>query len=504
MRGLERTFGVVTDTNGNFATVFTPLPNEGGVYTVAAVVPGITSAPPQSQFTIFGAAFTPASSTLSVTEGGSAGVSVTLQNLSEAPLTGLSVTLLGVAGNLTGAATLSTNFLVGQGAVTLTCKVSASDASIRQSGFTLQVTSAEGAAISLPVSVSVQPLLAVLVATPSQLGGAMLRGAQTIVQFDLVNLGGSASGPLNVNLPATPWMSLASTNPLPLARSGGDQSRHLGAHAPANLALGPYTGRLTVSGSGAGLAVPFAFICVSDAHGALRVHSVDQFTFFASGSPPLTNANLAIIEPFSRTVVATGITDTNGLWLITNLAEGTYELDLTADQHTPFKGSATVTAGTTNDVEAFLSRQTVTYTWTVVPTQVQDVTLITVQAAFEANVPAPVIVPSPASLDFSSLDAPGKFMNVPISLANYGLIGVQGVAIRSATIRLTSLTCSRAPSVICRHTGPSPYRCGSPGWARPAPSSRTTRLARFRFRSRGSTSAARMTSTTPSASRFSD
>ena len=115
--------------------------------------------------------------------------------------------------------------------------------------------------------------------------------------------------------------------------------------------------------------------------------------------------------------------------LLTNIAAGTYELDVTAAQHAAFKGSATVTAGKTNVVQTFLSLQTVTYTWTVVPTQIQDQTLITVQAEFEANVPAPVVVPSPASIDVGSLQQPGQFMDIPLTLANYGLIAVQDVTI---------------------------------------------------------------------------
>src|ERR1019366_7176368 len=109
--------------------------------------------------------------------------------------------------------------------------------------------------------------------------------------------------------------------------------------------------------------------------------------------------------------------------------EGTYQLSLTADKHPSFRGGAVVTANHTNAVQAFLSLHTVTYVWTVVPTQVQDVTTITVQAQFEANVPAPVVVPSPASLDLAPLTQPGQFMDVPFTLSNHGLIGVQNVGI---------------------------------------------------------------------------
>jgi subtilase family serine protease len=429
VRGLQRVISVTTDANGNFSTVFTPLPTEAGLYTVAAVAPGIASAPPQDYFTILGATLRPESLTETVNEGGSQSSAVTIEDLGEVPLTGLTASIVGLAANLSATANLSTNYLAGQGVVTLAVLVSASDASIRQSAFTVHFTTAEGVALDLPVNVAVTPLVAQISTAPAQLSAAMLRGAQTIVQFEVVNLGAAPSGPLTVSVPSVPWLSVASTNPLPSLAPSASNLVTLVLTPAADLPLGPYTGALTISGSGLGLTVPFAFNCVSDAHGALLVHSVDEFTFFATGSPPLTNANITLIEPFSRAIVATGITDTAGQLMLPNLMEGIYELDVTATQHAAFKGSATVTAGITNVVETFLSRQTVTYTWTVVPTQVQDVTHITVQAEFEANVPAPVVVPSPASLDLAALQQSGQFMDVPITLANYGLIAVHGVTI---------------------------------------------------------------------------
>jgi hypothetical protein len=429
VRGLQRVISVTTDANGNFSTVFTPLPTEGGFYTIAAVAPGITNAPAQDQFTILGASLSPASLAVTVTEGSNAMSSVSVQNLSEVPLTGLSASISNLAANLGASATFNTNYLAGQDTVTLNVAISASDSTIRQSSFVVHLTSAEGVTLDLPVSVAVTPLIAKLVSGPAQLSASMLRGAQTILQFSLVNLGGAASGPLTVNLPAVPWMSFANTNPLPSLPPGGSNLVTLVLTPAPDQVLGPYSGSLTISGSGLGLTVPFAFNCVSDAHGAVRIHSVDEFTFFAAGSPPLTNASVTLIEPFSRSLVATGITDTAGQLLLPGVMEGTYELDVTADQHAPFKGSAVVTANLTNDVETFLSRQTVSFSWSVVPTNIQDVTHITVQAEFEANVPAPVIVPTPASIDLSSLQQPGQFMDVPLTLANYGLIGVHDVAI---------------------------------------------------------------------------
>lgn len=429
VRGLQRTLAVQTDTNGNFSTLFAPLPNEGGNYTVSAVPPGQSSAPPQAQFTIFGMKLNNPSLTLNPLAGGSAQGSVTLQNLTEVPLTGLTATINGLAANLSASAMLATNRLDDQAAILLNLSVTANDASTLLSGFTVHLASAEGAVADLPVVVRITTLKPRLLTTPSVLNATMLVNGQTVVQFGVINAGGVETGPLSIAAPGVSWLTIASTNPLPSLAPGQSNLVTIVLTPGADLPLGPYSGKLSVNCSLAGVSLPFSFDAISDAHGALRINTVDEFTFFGADSPPLTNASITLTDPFTGTVVASGKSDTNGLFVAPSLLAGNYQLDISADKHSSFHGSATVVAARTNRVEAFLSRQTVTFTWSVVPTDIEDVTKITVQAEFEANVPAPVVVPNPTSLDLSSLTQPGQFIDVPLTLANYGLIAVHNVTI---------------------------------------------------------------------------
>jgi len=429
VRGLQRILSVTTDTNGNFSTVFNPLPNEAGNYTIAAVFPGITSAPAQDQFNILGMLASPTSLSLAIIQSSNQTASINLQNLGEVTLTGLSATINGLAANLSASTSFTTNYLAGQNAVGLTLQITATDASVLQSSFTVQVTSSEGAVLNVPVNVTVNALTANLVAYPSSLSASMLRGSQTIVTFSLVNSGGAPSGPLSINLPSVSWLSVASTNPIPSIAPGATNQVTLLLSPDANMALGPYTGSLSVIGTGVGLLMPFNFTAVSDAHGALTVSSVDEYTYFAAGSPPLTNASVTLINPYTGAVVASGVTDRNGQYFVSGVMEGVYELDLSANQHAPFRGEAVISAGQTNSMLAFLARQTVTFTWTVIPTSIQDTTHITIDATFETDVPAPVVVPNPASIDLGPLTQPGQYLDIPFTVENYGLIGVHNLNI---------------------------------------------------------------------------
>ena len=257
----------------------------------------------------------------------------------------------------------------------------------------------------------------------------MLPGGQNVVQFEVMNQGGAPSGPLTVIVPATPWLGVASMNPLPSLAPGQSNLVTLLLTPPVDLALGPYTGLLAVNSAAASLEVPFTFNAVADADGALLIQTVDEYTYYSTGTPPLTNASVTLTDPSSGSVVARGTTGSNGVFLVPSLLAGSYNLSVAANQHASFSGTAVVTAGQTNTIQAFLSLQTVTYTWSVVPTQVQDQTEITIEASFETDVPAPVVVPTPTSIDVGSLTQVGQFLSVPLTLANYGLIAAQGVAI---------------------------------------------------------------------------
>src|SRR5207249_4787756 len=147
-----------------------------------------------------------------------------------------------------------------------------------------------------------------LLATPGDLSGGMARGRQKTVEFDVVNVGGIATGPITVSLPGVPWMQLVSTNPLP-SLEPGETNRVILLLTPASdLQLGPYTGSLALNAAQASLSVPFNFRALSEAKGDLLVRAVDEYAYYAEGSPPLGGASVTVQDAVAHTNVATGVT----------------------------------------------------------------------------------------------------------------------------------------------------------------------------------------------------
>ncbi len=420
----------LTDSIGNFSTTWTPLAGEAGFYEIGAAHPGDAAAPVQDSFRLLGLRLDPATAVFTVTEGLSHQDTATVENLSDLALTGLDVEVISKPANLNVSATLAGSTLSGSGTATLNYTVTpaAEDAS---GSVKLRVHSVEGVSADLDLAVSIEPLRPRLVAVPANLVAGMTRGWQTLVEFDVANLGGLPTGPLIVAIPDLPWMSVATINPLP-ALDPGQTNRITLLLSPApGLALGPYTGSVVLNASNATLSVPFTFRALSEAKGDLRITAVDELTYYAEGAPNLAGANVVIRDAITRSNLANGVTDANGQFFVGQLPEAYYEVELTADRHTSYRQTHLVRAGQTNEISAFLSRQVVTYNWTVEKIEIEDRYKITVETTFETVVPLPVVTVEPSVIDLAEISA--EVTQINLKITNHGLIAANNTHLNFPT-----------------------------------------------------------------------
>ena len=122
-------------------------------------------------------------------------------------------------------------------------------------------------------------------------------------------------------------------------------------------------------------------------------------------------------------MVATGTTDATGEVTLSNVPAGPYVLQVSAPGHQTYQASINVVPGITTPDEVFLTNQLVTYTWQVVPTEIQDQYTIQLQTTFATNVPAPVVTLSgPQSVPTLQ---PGQSTQINLTATNHGLIAAQ-------------------------------------------------------------------------------
>ncbi len=432
-RGTERVISALTDSGGNFSTTWQPLPGEAGFYQIFATHPGVSMVPVQDEFRLVGMRATPANVAFTAVEASGKSGSIVIENLSDLPLTGLSVTVISqpaglqIGVNLTGGGTLA-----GGGTAALSYTVLPTTAQA-YGNVVIRVGSDQGASVDVALAVSVEPLRPRLVATPGSLGAGMARGRQAVVEFKLVNEGGIATGPIVIALPSVPWLTLATTNPIPPLLPGETNGTTITLllTPAADLTLGVYEGSLALNSSNASLTVPFNFRALSESKGDLRITAVDELTYYAVGTPNLTGASVAVRDAVTHAAVATGLTDTNGQFFVAQLPEAYYEIELTADKHTTYRNTHLLMAGRTNDISAFLSRQVVTYNWTVEPTEIEDRYKITVETTFETVVPIPVVTIEPSVIDLAEITAAET--QIMVTITNHGLLAANNTRLSFPT-----------------------------------------------------------------------
>ncbi|MGV3772119.1 MAG: CARDB domain-containing protein [Verrucomicrobiales bacterium] len=430
VKGTRRLIDARSDANGNFETTFVPLPNEAGHVVIGADHPGVQEDPVQDEFNIFGVRFTDHDLSLRLFPMSVLTGNIGLQNLADQPLTGVSIVAEGLPAGISMSFNL-TNRLVANELLEIpyTLNVDNITTELRVQA-RLKVSTTEGAIAYMPVSLTIAPHRATLVANPGVLSQGMLRGNQQLVEFNVSNVGGASSGPLEVRVPPVPWLSLVSPVALPALAPREVTRVVIRLSPPADLPLTRYDGSLVIgSSSSASVNVPFSFRAISEAVGDLRVEVKDDYTYHVAGAPRVQGANVTLTDPLSGAIIATGLSDADGFATFTNLFEGSYQMTVTAPKHSQYRGPVTIIPGTLTDVSTFIDRQTVTYRWTVVPTEVEDRYKVVLESVFETEVPIPVVtIDNPMMMP---LIVEGRDTQMEIKVTNHGLIAAERVSVQT-------------------------------------------------------------------------
>jgi hypothetical protein len=430
VRGTHRQIEVVTDANGDFTGTFTPLPREAGRFRIAAAYPGLPMPAAQDEFSLLGLDLL-SPGFITVTEGSTLNGSTRIRNLSDVALTGLVLEVVEHDPSLTVSANLETNRLAGDEEILVNYAITPVNRSVVQSGVRLRVTTAEGATDVQVFTVRQEFLRPALVTTPGRLSSSMLRGGQTLVNFEVANNGGLATGPLDVLLPNLPWLSVSTPARMAPLAPGARTTVSLLLTPAADVALGDYPGNLVLSGGNTALTVPFEFRAISDNRGSLVLTAEDEYTYFAAGGPKVTNALVVLTDALSGVNISTNVTGADGTARFDNITEAQYIVSVKADKRGPFRQTAFVPAGGVTNVVAFLPRETVRYSFTVTPTTVEDRYAFTVESTFETQVPIPVVTIEPASLDIAN--RPEDEFQVNYTIRNHGLIAANNVKLPTKT-----------------------------------------------------------------------
>ena len=155
-----------TDAIGRFKTVWQPLGREAGRYFVSADRPNVADEPPEDEFVLFGADIEPNAVDHRVLAGQRIERSVTVRNLGDVELSGLSARVENAPANLVIEPNCP-NTLGPKAAAPLKYSVKAIDASVRDTQFDVVVSRGQTPIATLHVHAEVVPIAAVLAGVPA-------------------------------------------------------------------------------------------------------------------------------------------------------------------------------------------------------------------------------------------------------------------------------------------------------------------------------------------------
>lgn len=416
---------VMTDESGHFKTVWQPFVREAGRYHIWADHPEIRSEPPEAEFVLFGADIEPNVVDHRIIAGQRISRSVAIRNVGDVELSGLSARVENAPAHLTVEPECPTT-LGPNATASLKYSVTATDDTLRDGQFDVVVSHKQTPVARLHVRVEVIPVSPVLRAYPHEIAAGMVRGGQTLVDLEIVNVGGSPSDALTVDLPAdAAWMSLVTPAAVGPLDPNESTPVTVSLMPDESMPLQSYEGDLVIGDGQADVRAPFHVDCVSAAVGRLTVTAVDELTFHASGKPNVAGAHVTVVNAYTGHVAGSADTNDTGVADFSNLAGAYYNLEVTADSHGAFCTTLRISAGSRTQVTAFLPRQLVTYRWTVLPGETRDHYDLTVEAASVSNVPVPVVTVEPLLLDLCGLRE--EDTDVKYTITNHGLLAARNV-----------------------------------------------------------------------------
>ncbi|MCW0203598.1 MAG: Ig-like domain-containing protein [Rhodanobacter thiooxydans] len=444
--GFERVANVTTDVDGAFRYIFKPTVTDAGEYQVGAIHPDMTDRPNQARFTINRVNVGPSTFKLSVPRNYAYKIDYRATTGTGSQATNLRVVY---APEYQPSGMLLPGIKVEPGAPiniapkqNLSLPVSVSgDNTAAPSGRLVLAVFSDGSGSTpltlLSVDYTLTEAKPALYATPNYVQAGLSQGQSTIEKVLIENKGFVAMNDVTAGLldkdgnAAPAWISLASDPNLGTIGIGDKRSIDLNIAPGAQVAEGIYEFRLRIAGSNLPAEDVNVFVSVTQSgQGNVLFKAADIYTATRDKNgnliPGLAGARIFVQNEavVSQTYELT--TDAFGEAFFQNLPAGSYKFKASAQNHQDSTGRFSVKPGLIVNQPIFLEYTLISVEWSVREITIEDRYEITLNATFETDVPAPVVVLQPTSINLPKMAA-GEVFQGELTLTNYGLIRADNV-----------------------------------------------------------------------------
>lgn len=439
--GFERSAEVYTDSNGSYSYTFTPLPGEAGVYTVSSVHPDVLDRPEQGQFQIDRVLVRPTQIDMNISRNYEQRVDLAVDTSDWTAATNLHLSYEAVeqpGGIFPDGVTVSLDPAINLGSGesgTLGFTIVADNSSADTETLVFKVFSDESgtrALATVRLDARFSEALPVLAYTPTFVDTGVTQESHVTETVTLENQGLADMYDVNVSLlnqdgSAPPdWAYLTSGGQLGRIAIGQQVPVTIAAAPDATVPDGDYMLKLRITASNHDTReLPVHVAVTQSGQGDILFHVSDIYTGTQDASDNLITgvdgARIRVQNEDALSQEFTLTTDASGEAQFANLAAGWYRFRASADNHEESVGRFQIKPGVTASREVFLSYNLVSVEWSVTEITLEDRYEINIETTFETQVPAPVVVAEPASVNLPDM-APGDVFYGEFTLTNYGLV----------------------------------------------------------------------------------
>ena len=438
-QGFERVLSVLTGSDGTFAYTFTPTVTDVGLYKVSAVHPDINDRPEQKSFTLSRVTVGPSPYTLDVPKNypftlpfvAKTGPATTATNLrlalnAASQPTGQLPT--GVTTQLPPPASLAE-----KQTANLPVAFKADNSAQNNGTLLFDVVSDEHPAslTQARVNYTLSEAKPYLSSTPGFVETGLAQGGSQIESVKVKNQGLQDALNLQFTLkkadgsPAPAWASIASQSNGTLA-VGAERSIDLSFTPPASASEGVYELKLNVQGDNAPAQSLNVYVSLTQSgQGSVLFKASDIYTATVGKDGKLiaglTGATFTVQNEEVASILRDLPTDSFGEALFQNLPAGQYKFRAKASNHQEIGGRFQIKPGITFNQPVFLDYNLITVEWSVREITIQDRYEIILNATFETDVPAAVVLLQPSSVNLPKMNV-GEVFYGELSLTNFGLI----------------------------------------------------------------------------------
>lgn len=227
------------------------------------------------------------------------------------------------------------------------------------------------------------------------------------------------------------WVSLASGEELGTIDVGEKQILQINAAPGMAIADGFYRFRIMVTADNAqGGTIP-VLVAVSQAgEGHVRFEVSDLYTntLDEQGRVILgvNNASITVQNETVTTIQKSVRSNAQGVAEINNLPPGAYRYRASAANRIGASGRFQIIAGVTVNQSIFLDYQPINVEFNVTETTVQDHYDVVVEATYQTQVPAPVVLLQPTAINLPDMQV-GEELTGELTLSNFGLVRADNV-----------------------------------------------------------------------------